>query len=310
MGCGIGIPVTSLKNCYSTVYPIRIGIDDDFSDSELNVIEGRSRLFNKPANSKISLEFDAYYEDDIAGLRNILFNRFHEKKVFINDPVSNQVYDHFSHGANHWIKYGPSDTYPSSLTELSSGEYIYVNSINDDYAIFSNSSLLYTWVVFQYDISDFINESGLDAIKRISLFMHNPFYYMTYGGIVYPGGFRVFAYNITASQWTCIGEQSYTVSDFNLRSINRINQQYFTLKKCANFTNISDYIHPTTKTIQFAMGGLETRPTPATVAGLGFNYAALMINGYPVKQENEDNFTYRTPYDGGGSVATISLREV
>ena len=312
MGCGIGLPKISMKGCYRTIYPIRINIDNDFQASKSAKLDGRGRFFTRPLTSKLTLEFDAYYDADLALLRDILYDRYYESKVFLNDPVSNQVFDHNPKSATNWVKYGPSNGLPpGSPTELTTGEYATIGTINTTYfEALSETSYLYSWIILQFDISAFINESGMDAIERMTLFFHNPYSELTISSNPFNRGVRAFAYNRTTGLWTTIGEQNVTITDPSLRAINRINQRYFGLKKASNFSNFSDYINASDNTIQFAICNDVPNVQTLGTTAVGFNYDALIINGFGVKQSAEDNFTYREPWTGSGNVATLIFDEV
>jgi hypothetical protein len=69
---------------------------------------------------------------------------------------------------------------------------------------------------------------------------------------------------------------------------------------------VSDYIN-TSNVIKFAI--VNSDPALASCE-IGFNYAGVVLNGWPVALLSTDAFTYREPTTGAGYTGSITLAEV
>jgi hypothetical protein len=311
---GLGFPTATLATAYSTFIPVKIAINEDFNQGYIDRPFGCNRYFHRPANANITLDFDVFDEADLVSLRTKLMDRFYEKKFYLHQPnledptatlLSTQVYDYNVHTGYQKAYTVRQSSWPTAPTELSSANYTSLQNIDTNpLEIVSAAAIeMWLWVQMDFDVSAFITAQTAPAIERLCLFMHNP--YCVVNSL--PDGYKVFAYNVTRAKWMQIGEQGFSLSDADLRTISRVNQQYFSIKKNSNFGCIADYIDGNNK-VSFAMCNVNKAIN--LEVKLGMNYAGLLVNGYPVQLVGDDAFTYRELVTGAGFTGSLALQEI
>lgn len=298
--------ITSSPSDISTNYdPINIIVDEDYNAISSTNLYGKNVTGLKDAQASITLEFDAITSTTLANLRDLLSDRTIETKVFVNEPSTYQVYDASSLSSSGWYQgNGSIDLY--SYTLFSGAEITSLTTIDTNAYSLVNTTTKYSYLYFRFDISSFISAYGASAIDRLTLFLHNPWCSRYDGQDTFCEGYRILVKN--GVSWYEIGQQSYAIADSDLRASSKINQQFFSLRKVAEFTNIVEDI-VSTNYIQFLMVNKDARSGSDEVT-LGLNCVGLFINGYGVRQTNVDNFTYRDPYTDSGYTGTIVLTEV
>jgi len=295
--------VTNVRSLTNSFIPSKINVNETFNSNFDNVPYGRNRNWQRPANATIKLEFTYYDDTNIVALRNVLMNRKYDKKVYVDEPSTEQLYDMYA--GTTYCYHGTSDTFPSSWTELTSGaggEYSKIVDIDSNAYFYSQSTNKYSWLKFEFDISTF-NTLYPNSIERLTLMLHNP--YAASNGAVAQDGYKIFINDASTNGpgYVCIGEQSFSISDTVLRTAGQMNQQFYSYKKTQDIITVSS----TSNIITFYMRNLTPRTTSS--ARVGLNYVALIINGYGVKQSNADNFTYQEPTTVAGSIGTVELQE-
>jgi hypothetical protein len=300
--------------------PIKLDILENVNSGTIENNFGRNQYNKKSSIAEITLEFDALAESTgPKALYKIINNRQYEKKLFLNHPANTlQLIDFFTPPGNTKISYERQmfDFPPSSIvTEFTSNEYLKIRNIDTLY--WNNSAIPgaynYVFVCFTFDLTNYLAAYNIDSIDRLTLFLHNP-YCLTTGT---QSGYKIYAYIRTGAylyDWIEIGSQSLSVSDVDLRAVNKMNQQFYSIKKVQDFSKVADFIDTNgspafgANTVTFMMKNSVS--WAGANLDLGFNYVGLAINGYGVKQTNEDNFTFREPYTGAGYTGTVVLSEV
>lgn len=292
----------------SVFTPINIRVEESYNSSLCENKYGANRDSGGVTKAAISLEFDAMADTDVINMRTILQDRVYSKKVFMNETSQaiNATSLILDAGVTASSGYNLSDNVIGDITTFSSAEAATINQIDSDYFENSQATNDYTYLVFNFDITTFISTYGVNAIDRLTLFLHNPYCVRVDGDdSVYGEGYRILAYN--GVSYVEIAEQSWTMQDSTLRGSNLMNQQYFSIKKVADFTNIYSSIN--INYVRFLMVNKNPRLADNTLK-MGLNCVGLFINGYGVKQTNVDNWTARDPYILSGSTATIDLGEL
>jgi len=282
---------------------------------------GKARQTFLPSSKTVSLEMDAVTEAEFWAWQFANNDRKFDKKLYISHPNDpSQTVDFTSHYYNiystdpwnfaQWETYSSSLSYPTpqfNATQLTNAEYTRINQI--DSSTFSKSGAFSTFY-FSFDISAYLALYGKDSINRLTLFMHNPWCKKTFDGSM--GSFGISVQNFGSDGWGYYWQEitkvSSSISDTDLRATNQNSQQFFSIKKNALFTRISDYIGTQPQgylnNVNFMMYNYTKN------AELGFNYVGLAINGIGCKQTNTDNFTNRDPYYLSGYTTSINLTEV
>lgn len=280
--------------------PIRISVKENYNPSVSSNLNGKTLVRKDNATLSVDLEFDALSATTVGQLRDVLQNRVYEKKVYIDEPSTSCLY---STDALTLLDcgYSKSDTVPGTLTAFSEAEIATMRYVDSTYYSLTNSTTKYSYLVFNFDLSSFIDAYGVSAVKWITLFMHNPYATLN-GQNTLPAGYRVLVYSNKNAKWFQLGEQSYSISDVNLRAVSKMNQQFFTIRKVSQFMSIADCIEDS-RYIKFAV--CNKNSTVGSTVGL--NSVGCIVNGFGCKQINVDNFGYRNSYDASGLTGTVSL---
>lgn len=303
MSIKLGQITYDIKNSTIDCDPIRIGVTETFGTSAKENVYGKN-IFNKMNSRRITkLEFDALTENEVVDIRSIMQNRQYENKIFVNEPSTNQILSTDSMAAG----YSQIDTAPGAnwSTTIGSTDIAKMRYIDANYYSITNATTNFTYLYFQFDLNPFILAYGVNAIQYLTLFLHNPYCFEDNGSI-YAKGYRILAYSDKWSKYYQIGEQSYSINDYRLRVANKMNQQFYTIKKVSEFTDIGDSLY-SARYVRFVMVNKEPRINQVE---LGVNSVGLLINGLGVKQTNPDNFTYRNEWTGSGYTGSIELTSI
>jgi hypothetical protein len=302
------IDVSSASNKLTSINEI---IKQDISEDEDVSVErgqyGRTMANRKAGMSVINTEYDWITESDLFSIRGSMKVRNGYKKIFLAHPAdTSQLIDGTYDSGNHQtVKYLASNAANETLANLLLGSTITnsnISAIDSSKQDLTAAANKYLYLLFSVTFTDFITGFTKNAIKKITMLLHNFYMYDDAGAY----GFKVDVYDITNAKWIELYRVGY---HFVMSTYTDFTQQTFGVRPCQNFTNYNSIVADTTGQVYFRIRNINERTTSGTIRA-SLNYCAFMVNGYGVEWTNDDNFTYREEYTEEGYTGTMELTEI
>jgi hypothetical protein len=238
-------------------------------------------------------------------------------KMFMRHPAdtATQVFNYngiSNPSSTHAVKYIESDTADLgySGTEVSNSEYLQIKEIdtgtfNELFKYTSAYDYQYIFLRFKPAAFDYTTL----FINRVSLFLHNPYCINNYNSTPpsEPSGFVISAFNSTNYMWSEVGRVECTTENATLITNLDMFQYCAVLKPGLTwFTKFEDYFDASGY-MYFRMRNIYPRKSKV---GIGFNFAELLINAWPVSWTGNVDFNYRDNVTLSGKTAKILLSEI
>jgi hypothetical protein len=255
-----------------------------------------------------------------AATENYLYNntlRSKYLKMFMRHPsdTATQVCNYngiTNPSSTHAIKYIESDdaNLGYSGTEFTNSDYLIIKEIDTGIynEVFKYTST-YDYQYFFFRFQPTFDYSTL-FLNRISLFLHNPYCINNYDSmptVSEPSGFVISAFNTTTYMWTEVGRVEFTTENATLITNLDMFQWCAVLKPGLTwFTKFEDYFDASSY-IYFRMRNTYPRKNKV---GIGFNFAELLIDAWPVSWTGNVDFNFRDNVTLTGKTSKIVLSEI
>ncbi len=298
---------TNLKTFQDVIVPLTIE-DDSFSSFQRSG-GGALQGVKQSNKANITVQFDRLTQANLGILRQVMHDRNFLHKTYIHHPADAfQEIDYGSisnpsttHIAKRITGTDTADPTFASATEYTTGLYNDVSDFSTNVTA-TTGALKFAFHFFQFDIdlnsaggAGYLGSKTINEIQRLTLFMDDPRSSDGSGDL----GFKIDAFNDTASTWIEIYRQSITTSTAN--------RQFASIRPMEGFTNFADFVSSSGK-VTFRMRNLQERVSGTL--SVGVKYVELMINGFGVVWTNPDNFTFRDSFTGAGFTGTMELEEL
>jgi hypothetical protein len=278
-------------------------IKEDVSDDQRNDVKYNkigSYSFQSDSIAKANIEFDFVDETNKALIKKVLLNSNYQK-VYIRHPASSGYFKNY---------YGitkPSSTHVCLYIDSNDGDLDYggteITNYSDISEIDTNNlsvqtlSHTYQYIFYKFKCTDIAFETGV--IKRVSLFIHNPYCYNNSGD---NAGIKFDCYNQSTGAWQRCGKINYTTNVF---STGKFLQYYAVLKPRDKFTSFYD----------FALDGYMYWRQRSLFPRVGLtrlqaNYVELIIDGWPISVTSNMALNWRDNFTGVGRTGQLELSEI
>lgn len=276
-------------------------LDDPFFSGERG---GRGDLYGVEQSNKanFNIELDAVSQTEYGNLYDVLNNRLYPHKVYIHEPAAASQRININDAGGNEAKQektdDPEGAY-ATATEFVAGDYTNIQNFTTAVS-YNTAAKEYLHYFFQFDLSTWIAAYGTEYLRRLTLFMQDPFVKRTVGSDVDEFGYIVYAYNYTRTSWTEIKRQPVTVGVTN--------QQFAPLRPIDGFTKFSDYIDGSNY-CQFKITNMYDRDSVGTLQH-DINYVELIVNGFGFRMVNPFNLNWRSAFTGDGYTGTSECMEL
>lgn len=309
-----GAAIDPLKDFKSFEDIVKIDIEDNPINNNFTSIYGANIINSQTNKAKIKVELDWLTEIKKNEINSILNNRSTPLKFYIDYPNDSAqvIVPETSNFYTGFFEIDDFNTITLGIPFTMPDDNFWVTpSFSPD-----NITKYFSGIAVQFDLSDYINNFGIEYIKRLTLFAQN---FGSYFKNILPqipiespsNDIQIDVLNTGINAYEKIGYESYTpnryiYSDYSTSSL--ITQKAYSVRARDTFTTFEDYIDSNNK-VTFRLINKTRRSVGETLITYA-QYLNLFINGYACNVEKGNNFTYRSTFTEQGYVGTLDLAEL
>jgi len=180
---------------------------------------------------------------------------------------------------------------PAYGIELDDTEYGQIGNIDSNFVFkVQDDPMTHAWYTFKFDISSLL-DMNTTVFKRMTLMIHNPHAECNGTSL----GVQIHAYNRGQGKWFELARQQYTIANNSFLATHHY-QMNGVLRPMTGWTNVIDFGYGGNE-IYFALVN-NSAGDHTNAISIGFNYACLLIDGWPVAITNQPSFNYRGSFSG------------
>jgi len=297
------------SNTYSKFSQFNVTKQDisDAVNTNLLIHKRGTSSYNLINRIAVNLDLDFLTPSLLTSIRTNLYESWTYPKIFMKHPSSaaNQIIDFngiTSPSITSSVYYLDSDD--SNATWTDGTEITAYSAIsNIDNLAYNN----YGSHAYNYLFLNFANaiDPATNPIQRVSLMLHNPYCYTTTNQ-----SFTIEVLNQVTNVWMEVSRCNYVpYSSYTTIAPNdyKIYQHFAVLKPNNNtYSQMIDY----TSGDNFYHFRMRNINSAASNTNMGFNFACLLIDGFPISFTGTNNFSYRSEFTGQGEMGKLSFTEL